>query len=418
MSDRPFVALALGAALLATMGLVLTATIAGRTHEAGRLALAPVIVRASQELAVGFYGLALEEPRGLPLGGLPSGVVDRTFYAQPAGGPATSVGHGWSSAAYGGYRLMAGRPPSSAREVVVPGGVPGERVTVLTADGPRAYTVSGVSAPVAFESAVIEKVRAIPGTRSVVSAPTTVYTVPPGSGGLVVFSAQVVDGTDLLNLPVLSGRAGDLDGSSVIVDETWNRGVGERVRLWLADGRPLTLRVAAVTRAGTGAHGAILTHAGTVLPDAMYVSGAAPAALAAALGSTAVAVPTAQWTASTAAAHASQARTALLVVGGIAVLYTAVSIANTLAMSTRRRGHELTLLRRVGATRAQVLRMLAAEGLLVAALGALLAAAAVTLSLGGLWLGLRHMTENAPLTLPLLPFAIASSALPAAFRRR
>ncbi|MEJ3744457.1 FtsX-like permease family protein [Actinomycetes bacterium KLBMP 9797] len=83
--------------------------------------------------------------------GVAAAVPDRTFYAQPVveGRPDETVtaGHGWASARLGGASLAAGAAPLSDRDVVLgraPGRAPGDRVTLLTAAGPAAYTVTGV----------------------------------------------------------------------------------------------------------------------------------------------------------------------------------------------------------------------------------------------------------------------------------
>jgi putative ABC transport system permease protein len=264
---------------------------------------------------------------------------------------------------------------------------------------------------------VVDRVKAVKGIDVTVTTPTTVYTIQDDIA-LVPYTARIADRLDLLRLPLLSGRATDLDPSSVIVDETWNRAVGEQATLWLADGRPVTLRVAAVMKTSTTGNGVILTthHAGIALPDAMYVKlrpESDPATVAAALTAAtralpATAVPTERWTTVAATHNADQARLALLVIGGAAVLYTGIAVANTLVMSTRRRARELALLRLTGATSGQVLRMVAGEALLVAVIGVLLAAGAVALSLGGLWVALRQLVDGTPMVIPVLPFVAAA----------
>lgn len=54
---------------------------------------------------------------------------------------------------------------------------------------------------------------------------------------------------------------------------------------------------------------------------------------------------------------------------GMLIAYTAVSVINTLASATIRRRREFGLQRLTGSTRAQVLRMLTTEGVLVALAG-------------------------------------------------
>jgi putative ABC transport system permease protein len=63
------------------------------------------------------------------------------------------------------------------------------------------------------------------------------------------------------------------------------------------------------------------------------------------------------------------------------VAFTAISVVNTLAMATASRRREFGLQRLTGATREQVLRMMAVEGALVAAIGILLGTAVSTTAL-------------------------------------
>jgi putative ABC transport system permease protein len=70
-------------------------------------------------------------------------------------------------------------------------------------------------------------------------------------------------------------------------------------------------------------------------------------------------------------AQAGRANTqAMVVVLGLALVYTVIAIANTLVMATAGRRAELAALRLAGATRGQVLRLAGMEAALVAALGA------------------------------------------------
>ena len=84
------------------------------------------------------------------LPGVVVAVPDPAFYVQrvvggrPVGDPTRrDDGHAFSSAALGGYRLTAGRPPSRAGEVAAADLPPGARMDVLTAAGPATWTVTG-----------------------------------------------------------------------------------------------------------------------------------------------------------------------------------------------------------------------------------------------------------------------------------
>lgn len=281
-----------------------------------------------------------------------------------------------------------------------------------------------------LNQAVVDKVRSVPGIESATTVPTGVYTVPgrnllvfPAGAPLLPYSALTVDpksiGT-LLKLPVEHGDARKLDDSSIVVDETWNRHVGDTVTVWLADGTKKQLKVVAVTKASSGASAAVLTpkYAGRELPDAVYVKlaagadrGAVQRDLAAAVqGMSARAVPITQYRAAVDDTINQQTRMALVIVGGIAMLYTGVAVANTLTMSTGQRARELAVLRLGGATPGQLLRMIAGESLLVVGTGVLMAGVVVGLNAAGLWAGLQQLVVSTQVTLPALPFAVTAGA--------
>ncbi|PRY20578.1 ABC transporter permease [Pseudosporangium ferrugineum] len=155
-----FAALAAGVALLGATGLVLLAT---EPRVPARLARADLLVQAPANPAVaGAWQLrrpwsqaeAAELAGRLgALDGVSAAVPDVAFYAQALVGGAAAgdaedepQGHGWSSAGLASFGLTAGRAPAAAGEVVLDetiGAAPGDRVTLLTAAGPRPYTVSG-----------------------------------------------------------------------------------------------------------------------------------------------------------------------------------------------------------------------------------------------------------------------------------
>ncbi|MEU6426442.1 ABC transporter permease [Microbispora sp. NPDC046973] len=153
-----FVALCLGAAVLTASALLLTS--AGPRVPA-RYAAAPLLVRTPGAPGDG-NAFAENRPwspettqalvRALTsVPGVAAAVPDRAFYAQAVVRGRATGGHearGWSTAALAPHRLVAGRPPVRAGEVVLDralGLAPGSPVTLLTARGPAAYTVSGLT---------------------------------------------------------------------------------------------------------------------------------------------------------------------------------------------------------------------------------------------------------------------------------
>ncbi|MEV5569859.1 ABC transporter permease [Spirillospora sp. NPDC052269] len=162
-----FVALALGVAMTAAMGLALAATLdPAHRPRPERFAQADAVVRPVRTLTVTAGSRtqhrALEASKGLPpelvakvRAAVPA-VADRSFPAHVVGDGPTNLGHPWSVARFGGYRLVAGTGPRTSGEIVLAGGDgrPGERVDVVTGADIRTYTVSGVTAQSGFEHAV------------------------------------------------------------------------------------------------------------------------------------------------------------------------------------------------------------------------------------------------------------------------
>ncbi|MCM4083679.1 ABC transporter permease [Paractinoplanes hotanensis] len=104
--------------------------------------------------------------------GVEAAVADRPFYVQPvvAGRPVAEIrqGYGWAGAAMASDHLVAGQPPTGAREVVLGAslGIPvGGTVTVLTATGPAAWKVTGLIDAARLYVADTEAARLAPGVR-------------------------------------------------------------------------------------------------------------------------------------------------------------------------------------------------------------------------------------------------------------
>ncbi|MFD9256238.1 FtsX-like permease family protein [Streptomyces bottropensis] len=195
-------------------------------------------------------------------------------------------------------------------------------------------------------------------------------------------------------LPVVAGDVRDLDDRSIVVNEEWERHrVGDRVRVWLGDGRPVRLRIAAVLARGTGDNGAYVTsaNAGGALVDRAEVrvdGGADRAGVAAALGRAAAGTgatvrPAEEWLAANRPGTGAHTRLGFLVVLGIALVYAAISLAGTLVMATSARGAELRSLRLAGATRGQVRVVVVGEALVAVLVGVVLGAAVTVVNLTG-----------------------------------
>ncbi|MEV3859265.1 FtsX-like permease family protein [Streptomyces sp. NPDC050095] len=209
------------------------------------------------------------------------------------------------------------------------------------------------------------------------------------------------------DLGVTAGSLGRLGRDTVAVSENaagrLHVGVGDTVRLTLGDGERAGLRVVAVYGRGLGFGELTLDHAlvaahvddpmGTLLVAA---PGLSRAELAAAVPGAGV------LDRSQAVKAAAPDAEVNYVAMGLVIAFTAIAVVNTLAMSTSDRTRELALLRLVGTTRRQVLRMLRLETLAALTIAAALGTA---LSFVTLTAFSRGMTGTAVPHIPLSAYA-------------
>ncbi|MFF7606414.1 FtsX-like permease family protein [Streptomyces parvulus] len=306
-----------------------------------------------------------------------------------------------------------------------------------------AFVVTGAGGA-GFDARTVDRMRSVPGAVVSPSASSAVYVLEEGVA-LVRSDARAVADPAALSattrLPLAAGGTAALDDSSIIVNEEWERhSVGRSVRVWLGDGTRRTLRVAAVMRTGTGGNGVYVTSANAPRApvdrvDVALADGADAGAVAAGLRA-AVDVAGGQvssrdeWVAATRPETGGTTRAGLFLVLGIALLYTGISLVNTMVMATSDRVRELAALRLTGATGRQVLRLVGAESLTVVAVGALLGLVVAALNLAGMWGALRLLSVHTAIELPWAELgvvtascavlAVAASVAPAglALRRR
>ncbi|MFJ3911957.1 ABC transporter permease [Streptomyces vinaceus] len=225
-------------------------------------------------------------------------------------------------------------------------------------------------------------------------------------------SAQGVAGdvTTVQDLGVREGSLGALRPGTVAVDRTLAEsarlGVGDRVELRLPDGVPANPEVVAVYTRGLGLGQVTLPasdltgHTTAGRATELLVRGPVPAGLG-------PAVSPSQWTTAQStereiSAWANAVMAAVL--GGFA----AVAAANTLVMTVLDRRSELRMLRLVGSTRGQVLRMLRWEALLIGAAGVTLGSAIALVTLYPL---AKAVTGAPPHVPPVLYASFAAAAL-------
>lgn len=213
---------------------------------------------------------------------------------------------------------------------------------------------------------------------------------------------------EVSRLPVVAGSVADLDDGGIIVtEEWWQHRVGDSVPLWRADGTAARLRIVAVMRTGTGDNGAYVTPRNAPGAEVSRIEVRAPASEAAAVREAAArygatAHTKEEWLTAT---HPRTNRFTVLgyvLVLGIALVYTAIALANTLLMATSDRAGDLRLLRLAGATRGQVLAVTTAESLLAAAVGAVLGTAVTAVNLAGMRAALAVLGVDSPVVVPWL----------------
>ena len=262
-----------------------------------------------------------------------------------------------------------------------------------------------LTAPGGLPAGLVDEVRALPGVTAATGVlPTNVGARYREFDGwsfdflpAVAVSPRGVDQT--LDLRARTGSLAALpaDGVAVAVDRARSLGVGvgDQVSLWLGDGEPTRLRVAATYASNLALGDFVLPRdvvaAHVSMPmDARvlvrYADGADAAALDAKLAMLAEGTPgmTVADRAAMQAADDEQARANSLVnylMIGVLLAFIAVAAANSLVMGTGERAGELAMLRLVGGSPRQVTRMVRVEALAVIGFGVLvgLAVAAATL---------------------------------------
>ncbi|GGN84861.1 ABC transporter permease [Actinoplanes lobatus] len=274
----------------------------------------------------------------------------------------------------------------------------GATITTSVVDENRAHTTA---------SHVVEAAGGLPGQAATAFAgvPGVTAVTPVIDTELFAVSGDTVwsvggAGVDLgavsrtHRLDVVSGSLDGLAADSVVLTREgadmvgWK--AGERHTLYFGDGSRTEVAVAAVVVSGGGLPGLLLSresvapHVHDPMLTTVYLAtgaGTDPSGpiteVAGRYGGTATSTP--DWLAAQAdaAGRANQVVFSLLI--GMALLYSAIAIANTLLMSAGRRRREVALLRVAGGTGRQVLTAILYETLTVIA-GALLVGIAVAMT--------------------------------------
>ncbi|MFF4166940.1 ABC transporter permease [Streptomyces sp. NPDC001741] len=311
--------------------------------------------------------------------------------------------------------------------VALAGSLPGTVATLDEAKATEAAVSSAADYVVGGDGPLdprfVQRVRSIPGTVTSASRSTGVVVLEEGTA-LISSEARAADPAALAataRLPLVAGRLADLDDNSIVVNEEWaTRTVGRSVDVWLGDGRRASLRIAAVMRTGTGSNGVYVTpaNAAGAAVDRIDVklrddadATAVRALLEEAGQDTGTRVLTRDaWVAAHYTPTGGNTRTGMLLILGIALLYTGIALANTLVMATSDRVRDLAVLRLTGATNAQVLRLVGVEALVVVAVGAVLGAAVAGLNLLGVKGALGLLSVSSPVVVPWTALGVVLTA--------
>ena len=271
-----------------------------------------------------------------------------------------------------------------------------------------------------FDEATLKRLQAVSGAEVSASSSSAVYVLEDGVA-LIKSDARAAEPkplTETARLPLTAGKVSDLDDDSIIVNEEWQQHtVGERVDVWLGDGTRKSLKIAAVMTTGTGNNGVYVTPRNAPAApvdrvDVRRADGAGTATVAAGLrqavrASGGAVLTRDAWVRATYPETNRTTRTGFFLVLGIALLYTGISLANTMVMATSDRVRELAVLRLAGATEWQVLRMVGAEALMVVVVGGLLGALVAGLNLVGMWSALGVLSVRTSIEIPWAALAAA-----------
>ncbi|NUT34417.1 MAG: FtsX-like permease family protein [Hamadaea sp.] len=278
-----------------------------------------------------------------------------------------------------------------------------------------------VTDPAGMPADAADRAARAPGVEAAVGLLDTQVLVPVGSGGdrwLQGSTTQGISGSgeQLAKVQDLDVRGGSLDRvgkGRVAIDRTLATSakveVGDKLPMYLPDGTRTSPEVVAVYGRGLGLatvtmdRASLAPHVTSGFDSTLLVRGGDAKALA----------PLGQVT--DASGYVVEQNTdrelnawANYTMAGVLGGFAAVAAANTLVMTVLDRRRELGMLRLIGSTRRQVMRMLRWEGLLVALAGIVLGTAIAAATLIPM---MRGLTGESPYVPPLVYAAFAGGAV-------
>ncbi|MER5398245.1 FtsX-like permease family protein [Streptomyces sp. NPDC002599] len=278
-----------------------------------------------------------------------------------------------------------------------------------------------VTDPAGLPADAVDRAARMPGVDVAVGLLDTQVLVPVGSGGdrwLQGAATQGISGSGaqlakVQDLDVLSGSLDRVERGRIAIDRTLATSakveIGDRLPLHLPDGTRVSPEVVAVYGRGLGLatvtmdRATLAAHVTSGFDSTLLVRGGDARALA----------PLGEVTDASGYAVGQDAERELnawanYTMAGVLGGFAAVASANTLVMTVLARRRELGMLRLVGATRLQVMRMLRWEGLLVAVAGVVLGTAIAAATLVPMT---RGLTGESPYVPPLVYGAFAAAAV-------
>jgi putative ABC transport system permease protein len=239
-------------------------------------------------------------------------------------------------------------------------------------------------------SGVVDEVRAVPGVRAASEfATSTVLVAEPYDSSLSEdgWPVQGVTGSAATETTAVTPSAGtlaDLTGNTVVLPAEHaadlGRGVGDTITVVMGDRAEVDVEIVALYPAKEGFETLLMPaslvaeHTTAGLPSQIVIRTDDPAAVSSALGSVLAEHPGLSVVDRDAlvSGYAKDQELGALInylMAGMIIAYTAISVVNSLVMSTGARRREFGLQRLTGSTRGQVLRMMTVEAGMATVIG-------------------------------------------------
>ncbi|HEY7484346.1 MAG TPA: FtsX-like permease family protein [Streptosporangiaceae bacterium] len=291
----------------------------------------------------------------------------------------------------------------------------GDAATRQARDGAKAgHVLTGRVPPDATAT-----VRSLPGVRGVTEIVPTTIRAGAGHGKYSARGLTPEAPAQTIDPGVRAGSLDRLAAGTMAVSATaaghMHARLADEVPVTLGDGTPVRARIVAIYDRGLGfgdvllPYDTITAHVDDPLPRQVLVTGGSADAIRQAVrGYPGVHAESAGQAQEDRQAKQADNAEVNLVIMGLIIAFTAIAIVNTLAVATAGRARELALLRLIGTTRRQVLRMLRLETLVVTLTGTLLGSAVAVATLSAYATG---MTGSARPSFPPLSYLAVLTAV-------